>query len=155
MNYTQGLPSSMLTFLEQNLLGRSDSHPPLPLCDQSGWPCSPPLLPTGQTPKTPVALVARSCPLPRWLIRQTLGGEWTHYPSIYCQRCSHIEIKLVTDPQRKWIYFCSEQHVGGDLSVPPTKQPVPDGLRVQTCQAPLGFSAALLPSASAPRARLP
>lgn len=78
--------------------------PPLP----ARWPCG-------------SAGPAR--PLPGWLTRQTLEGEWTHYPNNYCQRPSYAEIKLVTDSGRRWTCFCSEPKAGGTLSVLPSKQP--------------------------------
>lgn len=77
------------------------------------------------------------------------------YPSIYCQRRSYVEIRLVTDPGRGWAYFCSEPKVGGDSSVLPRKQPVTDGLRVQGSQGPSGSSAAPLPAAPAPQGSPP
>lgn len=122
------------------------------------WPVSvaPTLCcPLAGAPQTPAALVALPCPLPRRLARQTLGGGWTHYPSIYCPRRSCIEIKLVTDPGGRWTYFCSEPKVRGDSSVLPRKQPVTDGLRVRGSQGPSGSSAAPLPAAPAPQGSPP
>ena len=99
----------------------------------------PPLLPAGRHPQNPVTPVALPCPLPRWLTKQTLGGERTHYPSNYCPRPSHVEIMLLTVPGKKRTYFCSEQKVGGNLSSR-VSSPVPDELRVHAPRGPSGFS---------------